>query len=202
MNKLLIATNNPSKFQYFKNVFSFFSGSLLSLEDLGITDSIEENGKDETENAIIKARFFKDKSGVTSFADDAGLYIPALNDEPGVKARRWGGKFPDTITDEEWLEYFLSRMKDVKDEDRYGRFMISRAIVTPDEKVYIQKWRRNIEIAKKPVSNIEMRGWPLANWVIEEGTGKSWAEVSSSDRLVLEKDNIEDFKNIFNKIYK
>ena len=116
MNKLLIATHNRSKFEYFKNLFSFLGLQIVLLNDLNIKDFPEETGKDETENALIKAGYFAKKYNITSFADDAGMYIEALNGEPGVQVRRWGGIFPDDISDKEWLDFFLNKIKNIPDE--------------------------------------------------------------------------------------
>lgn len=72
---------------------------VLSLRDIGFEQEIEETGVTLEENSMIKARTVADfiNGGMSAslngvdgvFADDTGLEIDALNDEPGVYTARW-----------------------------------------------------------------------------------------------------------------
>ena len=64
-------------------------------------------------------------------ADDTGLFIDALNGEPGIKAARWAG---ETATTEEIMNYCLRRLKGVK--DRSATFETSVAVVSPNGNEY------------------------------------------------------------------
>ncbi|MBQ9779079.1 MAG: non-canonical purine NTP pyrophosphatase, partial [Clostridia bacterium] len=61
---------------------------LKSLDEVGITDEIEEDGQTFAENAMIKARAAA-ASGYPGLGDDSGLVVPALNMEPGVYSARY-----------------------------------------------------------------------------------------------------------------
>ncbi len=76
--------------------------------DLGITGEPDENFETLKENALSKARFYREKSGLPTLAEDTGLFVEALGGEPGVKTRRWGAGAK--ASDEEWLAYFLRAM--------------------------------------------------------------------------------------------
>ena len=65
---------------------------LLSLKDIGCTEEIEESGTTFQENALIKARYVFETYKCNCFADDSGLEVEALNNEPGVYSARYAGE--------------------------------------------------------------------------------------------------------------
>jgi len=91
--------------------------TLVGLADVGITEAPEETGISFQENAILKAKFYAEKSKLPTLADDGGLEIDALNGEPGVKSHRWIHQDRED-TDEELIQYTLDRMKDIVDTNR------------------------------------------------------------------------------------
>ena len=92
--QLVFATHNPNKI---KEVQALLPASitLLSLDDIGCTEEIEETGTTLTENAYIKARHVRDRYGLNCFADDSGLEIDALDGAPGVISARYAGPQKD-----------------------------------------------------------------------------------------------------------
>src|SRR5262245_47725145 len=62
---------------------------LLSLADLPPVDEPEETGDTFEENARLKARYYAEKSGLWTVAEDSGLVIDALDGEPGVRSARF-----------------------------------------------------------------------------------------------------------------
>ena len=92
--QLVFATHNPNKL---KEVQALLPASitLLSLDDIGCTEEIEETGTTLTENAYIKARHVRDRYGLNCFADDSGLEIDALDGAPGVISARYAGPQKD-----------------------------------------------------------------------------------------------------------
>ena len=107
--KLLIATHNKGKCKEIESALEGLNIEILNLSDLGIIEDVEETGTTYEENAILKAKFFAEKSGLPTIADDSGINIDALKGELGVKTRRWGAG--ENATDEEWMDYFLKRME-------------------------------------------------------------------------------------------
>src|SRR6201986_1987460 len=90
MQQLVFATNNAHKLE---EVAAKIAGKieLLSLNDIGCHDDIEETGVTFRENASIKSRFIFNKYHLNCFGDDSGLEIDALNGEPGVYSARDAG---------------------------------------------------------------------------------------------------------------
>lgn len=201
LKKLVIATGNPGKLKYFQNLLSDFDLQILSLLDFDAIDEPVEDGADEAENAMIKARYYCHKTGEVCMSDDVGLYIPVLNNEPGVQTRRWGGILSNDISDEDWLDYFLGRMENFTGEDRRGEFRIARAIVTPDGQEFEMRWCREFSILEKPDWNYYIKGLPMSTLTIEKGFNKHWFDLDVAEHREYERENLIKFKIIFKKIY-
>jgi non-canonical purine NTP pyrophosphatase, rdgB/HAM1 family len=91
MSKIVFATNNQHKLE---EVSSILEGKMeiLSLNDINCFEDIPETADTLEGNALLKARFVKEKYGYDCFADDTGLEIKALNNAPGVISARYAGE--------------------------------------------------------------------------------------------------------------
>lgn len=88
--KIVFASNNKNKIvEIQKQLPSHIQ--LVTLEEISCTEDIEETGQTIEENAIIKANYVTEKYGYACFADDTGLEVEALNNEPGVYSARYAG---------------------------------------------------------------------------------------------------------------
>ena len=135
MNKLLIATTNPGKLGEITKYLSDLPITLVGLKDVGIMDQVKETGKTFEENAILKAKFYAEKSGLPTIADDGGLEIDALHGEPGVKSHRWiGGDHEDS--DEELIAHTIKKMKGIFLKNRQAQLRAVLALALPNGKVF------------------------------------------------------------------
>ena len=66
--------------------------TVKSLNAIGYHDEIIEDGETLEANALIKARTIYNKTKSNGFADDTGLLVEALNNEPGVYSARYAGE--------------------------------------------------------------------------------------------------------------
>lgn len=89
--KIVFASNNKNKVQEIQNQVPE-SIQIVTLEEIGCFEDIEETGITLEENAIIKANYVTEKYDLPCFADDTGLEIEALNGEPGVYSARYAGE--------------------------------------------------------------------------------------------------------------
>ena len=89
-HQLVFATNNQHKLEEVQSKIGN-TFKIISLNEIGCNDDIEETGLNLEENAKIKSKFIHDKFRVDCFADDTGLEIEALNNEPGVFSARYSG---------------------------------------------------------------------------------------------------------------
>lgn len=90
MKEIVFATNNEHKLREAREILS---GNVLvhSLREIGCFDDIPEDGSTLEENALIKARWVKERYGYDCFADDTGLIVDALDGAPGVITARYAG---------------------------------------------------------------------------------------------------------------
>lgn len=91
MEKLVFATNNIHKLAEVRRMVDG-KFEILSLSDIGCHDDIPETADTLEGNALIKARWVKEKYGYDCFADDTGLMVDALDGAPGVKTARFAGE--------------------------------------------------------------------------------------------------------------
>lgn len=94
MNKLVIATNNVGKVKEYKTFLTPLGFEIATLKDFPPI-KIEENGTTFEENATIKASTVMMELGLPVLADDSGLVVDALNDEPGIHSARYAGDHND-----------------------------------------------------------------------------------------------------------
>ena len=126
--KIVLASKNAHKIRELQTLLSkYIEGiEILSLDDVGIIDDIEENGSTYLENALIKARVAA-TSGYIGIGDDSGLSVRALGGAPGVYSARYAGGHGDTAANNELL------LKNLEGEsDRFAEFVCTIACVFPD----------------------------------------------------------------------
>lgn len=90
MIQIVFATNNLNKLNEVQAMLQT-NIHILSLSDIGCTEDIPETQPTIEGNAIQKAQYIKDHYGYDCFADDTGLEVEALNNEPGVYSARYAG---------------------------------------------------------------------------------------------------------------
>lgn len=181
MQKLLIATQNQGKFREISECFEGSNFELVFLKDLGVSDEgFVEDGETFLENAYKKAKFFCDKTGLLTLAEDSGIIVEALAGELGVKTRRWGAG--ENASDEEWIEYFLKRMEGVALEKRGAKFICSACLI--DKKIGVLEYftgETEGTISEKLLADI-LPGLPLSSCFIPKGMNQSYAEISALEK--------------------
>lgn len=115
MNKLVFATNNQHKTEEIRLALAG-KYEVLNLTDIGCFDDIPETADTFEGNASLKSKFVVDSFHLDCFADDSGLEIEALNNEPGVYSARYSGS-RDTM---ENMQLVLDKLKD--NPNRKARF--------------------------------------------------------------------------------
>lgn len=137
--KLLVATRSAHKMIEIRRILADVAGlDVLDLDAAGIPWSEEEEGLEPYDtfeaNAASKARFFREKSGLATVADDSGLVVDALDGAPGVRSKRFSppaeaveGVDPDEEDDEARdrrnNEHLLERLGDLPLSRRTARYV-------------------------------------------------------------------------------
>ncbi len=113
--KLLIATHNAHKLKEFREILAPLGYEVLGADDVRLSD-VEETGKTFRENSYQKALHAVKETGLMTLADDSGLCIHALNDEPGLFSARYAkqnGGYPAVFN------VLFDRLKNQKDWSAY-----------------------------------------------------------------------------------
>ena len=127
--QLLIATRNSGKKREYRQLLREVPYELVSLDDLGIPDEVEETGDTFEENAVLKARTYGALGGILTLADDSGLEVDALGGEPGVYSSRYGGD--PNITDQDRVALLLRNLESVPWARRTARFRCFLVVAPP-----------------------------------------------------------------------
>ena len=100
MKTIVLASNNKHKISEVKSILSDIE--ILTLNDIGFNDEIEENGNTCLENALIKAKTVSEylqSKGIyyDVLSDDSGLFCIGLDLEPGVHSARYASVHNDSV---------------------------------------------------------------------------------------------------------
>jgi XTP/dITP diphosphohydrolase len=127
VSTLVLATANPHKTEEMRQVLSAFDIELLPRpSDVPDVDETEDTLEG---NALLKARALASATGVPAIADDTGLFIDALDGEPGVYSARYAG---EGATFEDNVRKVLFELNDVDTPQRSARFRTVIALANPD----------------------------------------------------------------------
>ena len=119
--KLVFATHNDNKLKEVRELLSK-SFEILSLNDIGFKDEIEENRNTIKGNSIEKAKIVKFKTGLDCFADDTGLEVEILNGAPGVFSKRFAG---ENASSYENIDKLLSLLKNKSNRNAQFKTIVS-----------------------------------------------------------------------------
>ncbi len=123
--KLFVATRSEGKAREIREMFSGLPFDLAFPTDRFLERLPEEGdlegGASYVENAVAKARYFAQRSGYPTVADDSGLEVEALAGAPGPRSARWAGvEGPGMDAANNAL--LLERLSGVPDERRGARY--------------------------------------------------------------------------------
>ncbi len=178
ISKLLLGTGNSSKPPFYRKYFADLPIEIISAADLGIAEEPEESGETLEDNAILKAKYYFEKSGgLPTLADDSGFEIPALNNFPGVKSRRFAGH---EMADEEIISAILEEMKDLKGEQRAARMRISCALMLSPSEIHVANGSVEGHVPEVPYEK-RHKLFPYRSLLFVDSIGKWFHDLLSED---------------------
>lgn len=127
--KFIVATKNKNKINEIKEIVKDFPFDVISMEEAGFSDEIEENGTTFEENALIKARAIHKQTGGYVMADDSGIAIKALGGAPGIYSARFAG---ESASYKVKIQKIWDMLDEIKAEDRSAKFVCAIAVIRPD----------------------------------------------------------------------
>jgi len=172
MHKLVFATNNDHKLRELRQILSS-EFELLSLNDIGCSDDIPETGNTLEANAAQKSFYIWDKYGIDCFADDTGLEIEALGNEPGVYSARYAGEGRNANDN---MLKVLEKMKN--ESNRNARFRCVISLILDGE----ERQFEGIVEGKILTEKHGDAGFGYDPIFMPDGFKQSFAEMSADDK--------------------
>lgn len=125
---IFLASGNPHKIEELQQVLQPLGIELKSTLDLNDPADVEEDQPDLQGNALKKARFWHQKTGLPSLADDTGLEVDALDGAPGVYSARYAG---ESVTYQDNVDKLLRELEGKN--SRTAQFRTVVAFVTGED---------------------------------------------------------------------
>ena len=169
---LVVASHNKHKIEEISEIVNH-NIELISLSDLKYFEDIPETGNTFVDNAFIKARTIHTLFHKNCLADDSGLEIFSLNNEPGVYSARYAG---EPVDHENNIQKVLSNLQGI--DNREARFVTVLALILND-KEYIFEGEVRGKISTEKKGN---NGFGYDPIFIPDGYEKSFAEMSAEEK--------------------
>lgn len=172
---IVMATNNAHKLHEIREMLAGHY-RVLSLGDIGCCDDIPETADTLEGNALIKARWVKERYGYDCFADDTGLEVEALGGEPGVYSARWAGP---GCTPADNVTKMLAKMDGV--ENRRARFRTVIALIKDGKEQFVEGEVQGTILSERRGSN----GFGYDPIFSPEASGMSFAEMTDDEKNAI-----------------
>ncbi len=159
MRELIFASNNLHKLEEVRRIFKLYK--VVGLKDIGFTKEIVEDGYDLEDNAFIKARAVmeyvkENKLDCAVLSDDSGLFVKALNYEPGMYSARYSG-----LGDEGNRQKLLNNLQGIQDRSAY--FQCFSVLLMPDGTEMVHQGKTYGVITKTKIGD-ESFGYDCIFW--------------------------------------
>ncbi len=179
-NRIVLASSNAGKLAELRSPLAAMGMDLITQATLGITDAAE-TASTFVENALIKARWAAQHSGLSAIADDSGLVVPALQGEPGIYSARYAGTPQNSRAN---IAKLLEAMQAVPAKDRHAWFhctlVYMESAADPAPLIFEGRWHGMILQAPRGQG-----GFGYDPIFLDPTTGKSAAELSLIEKLQL-----------------
>ena len=127
--KIILATHNTDKCKELQKAFKSYKIKIYTLQDFPEIGEIIEDGDSLEENAFIKSRTVFNLTKIPTISDDTGLYVDALNGDPGIFSARYAGEDCSYLDN---VNKLLINMKNIDDFHRTATFKTVVTYVSQD----------------------------------------------------------------------
>lgn len=127
MERIVLATGNKGKIKEFERALAHRHIACVPVKELCDAPEPDETGTTFMENALLKARYYSEQTGLPCLADDSGLVVDALDGAPGVYSARYAGDHGDDTANNDKLIAALQGI-----ENRSAHYLCALALVYPD----------------------------------------------------------------------
>lgn len=177
--KILVSTHNSHKLKEIKNILQSINAEIYSIKDIELQfDEPEETGETLEENAYIKAKNLYDiTDGYCIIADDSGLFVEALNGEPGVHSARYAGEPSDDHKNNLLL---LERLKNK--DNRNAEFRSVICFIDSKGKEHYFHGRVQGKIIFEPKGE---NGFGYDPYFLPDASSKTFAEMNENEKNLI-----------------
>lgn len=126
--RLVLASRSKHKVGELQELLGLADVVLVTPDEVGIVGEPVEDADTFAGNAEIKVRYYGERSGLPTLADDSGLEVDALDGGPGVLTRRFAGS---DATDEDNNSKLLEVLEGLPAEERGARYRCVLAFWDP-----------------------------------------------------------------------
>jgi XTP/dITP diphosphohydrolase len=185
MTRYLLATRSGGKLRELEPLFAAAGFDVRSLAAAGVPEGEDELAIEQyltfEENAVAKARYFHELTGLPTFADDSGIAVHALGGRPGVHSKRWSGRtdLSGQALDDANNATLLSALRGV--DDRRARYVCAAALVA-DGKEVVRRGEVAGCILQAPRGEGGFGYDPL---FLAEELGRTFGEATLEDKLAI-----------------
>jgi len=177
---LVLATTNAGKVRELSQLFQDLPIDLKSLNDFDVDRDVDETGSTFYENAVIKAEGFARQTRHLTLADDSGLEIDALGNEPGVRSARFAGV--DTGYEIK-IPKLLALLDATGDIERRARFVCAMAVADAEGRIiHTAEGICSGSIARTPVGD---RGFGYDPIFVPDGFNQTFGELSDDTKQTI-----------------
>lgn len=174
--KLIIASKNPAKIREIKEILDA-NIDFKTYRDLPDWPDIAETGSTFEENATLKAKALAEKYKMPALADDSGLIVEALGQEPGVHSSRYAG---EEATDAQNIEKLLDNLRGITNRRAY--FITSAVFIDPGKLIVTAQGKVYGQIIEQPQGN---GGFGYDPVFLPEGNDKTFGQMSPEEKNKL-----------------
>lgn len=128
--RLVVASHNPGKVREIADLLAALPITVVSAAKLRLPEP-EETGSTFAENALIKSKAAGNASGLPALADDSGLEVAALANEPGIHSARWAGPDRDFALAMRNVEEKLKAAAALAPAERRAEFVCVFSLFSP-----------------------------------------------------------------------
>lgn len=195
--KLVLSTGNENKVKEIRHILKDLDLEVLSKMDVNLENlDVVEDGETLEENSLKKAKALAEKLDYMVMADDTGLFVDALDGEPGVHAARYAGEDGNDRMNNEKL---LEKLKGKSIEERKAKFLDVITLITEDKKIY------TVQGECKGVIALDFRGPRSFGYdplFMPEGFNETFAELGADikDKISHRAKALENLRNILIEI--
>jgi non-canonical purine NTP pyrophosphatase (RdgB/HAM1 family) len=172
-NNLIIATHNKGKVREIKDMLGAYIPVLQTVGELNLPEP-EETGCTFIENASIKALAAARASKIPALADDSGLWVYALNGDPGIDSAGWAGPSKDFN-----MAMSLVHEKLGDHPDRSAAFICALVLAWPDGHVESFEGRIEGNLIWPPRGD---KGFGYDPFFVPGTDNRTYGEIESSEK--------------------